>query len=135
MLTYFFLSFIQTHFLFSHSHSLSYPFFLYKGDELGGRDVELSNLTNCKSKLSFPSHGLHLWRLIFSLKSVFYHYNLIFARICSRVSTVILMGHVGAIHIRGLVNSRLLTGPVARSMFIADCSNCVVAVACQQVMF
>lgn len=45
---------------------------------------------------------------------------------------IFLEGHIGAMHISKLTNCRLLAGPVARSVFMADCTACVVAVACQQ---
>ena len=40
-----------------------------------------------------------------------------------------------ALFIRGLKDCIILAGPVAGSVHIQDCSDCVLAIACHQVLF
>jgi hypothetical protein len=47
-------------------------------------------------------------------------------------STVILKGSPSAVHVRGLRNCKLLTGPVSGSIFVDHCQSCTFVLACQQ---
>jgi hypothetical protein len=48
--------------------------------------------------------------------------------------TVILAGTPGAVFMKQLRNCVICIGPVSRSLFVDDCSDCTFALACQQVL-
>ena len=49
------------------------------------------------------------------------------------VTAVYLLGSASTVHLSNLVDCVVCLGPVARSVFITDCTGCTLAIACQQV--
>lgn len=46
--------------------------------------------------------------------------------------TVYLYGHPSAVRIKNIVGSEIYCGPVSRSIFVSECYECLLHVACQQ---
>ncbi|XP_043917838.1 tubulin-specific chaperone C [Protopterus annectens] len=46
--------------------------------------------------------------------------------------TVKLFGAPSTLHIKNVINSKILCGPVATSVFVDECKDCVFVLACQQ---
>ncbi|XP_063774364.1 tubulin-specific chaperone C [Pseudophryne corroboree] len=49
-----------------------------------------------------------------------------------RDCTITLPGSPGTLHMRGLSGCRVLCGPVSSSVFVDNCTDCLVSVPCQQ---
>ena len=47
-------------------------------------------------------------------------------------SDVYLLDHIASMNVDSCKKCRIVTGPVAGSVFIRDCSDCIVVIACQQ---
>ena len=47
-------------------------------------------------------------------------------------SDLFILDHTAAVYVDDCVESRIRIGPVARSCFIKNCSDCIISVACQQ---
>ena len=45
---------------------------------------------------------------------------------------VYILDHIAALNVDNCINCRIVTGPVNGSIFLRDCRDCIVLIACQQ---
>lgn len=45
---------------------------------------------------------------------------------------IYILDHIAAMNVDNCCNCRIVTGPVSGSIFLRDCKDCIVIIACQQ---